>query len=129
MDDYPLLGVFWTTMWFFLWILWFALLFRVIADLFRDDSLSGGAKAGWSVLVIVLPFIGVFAYLAVRGGGMGDRETNWHRRRGMDHRHNMLPGSVPAGQAGALERLVDLKNHGDLSADEYERAKAKVLAG
>ncbi|CAM5742946.1 hypothetical protein SALBM311S_08099 [Streptomyces alboniger] len=54
--DYPLLGAFWTMMWIFLWILWIILLFRVIGDIFRDDSLSGWAKTGWTFFVIVLPY-------------------------------------------------------------------------
>src|SRR5690606_32247369 len=71
MDDYPLLNIFLTMMWFFLWILWLMLLFRVIVDIFRDDALSGWAKAGWSIFVIVLPLLGVFVYLVARGKGMG----------------------------------------------------------
>lgn len=117
MDDYPLLNLFWTMLWFFIWILWLMLLFRVFADVFRDDSLSGWAKAGWSVLVIVLPFLGVFVYLIVRGGDMGERETAWLRHR--------VHGG---GKADELVRLADLKNHGDLTTEEYERAKASVLA-
>ena len=76
--DYPLLNVFWTTMWFFLWILWFMLLFRVLGDVFRDDGLSGWAKAGWCVFVVVLPFLGIFVYLIARGRGMGEREMEPH---------------------------------------------------
>lgn len=49
MDDYPLLNVFWTMMWFFLWIMWFFLLFKVITDIFRDHTLGGwGRRAGSS---------------------------------------------------------------------------------
>ena len=42
--DYPVLGAFWTIMWIFLWVVWIFLLFRVIVDIFRDDSLNGWAK-------------------------------------------------------------------------------------
>ena len=41
---YPLMGAFWTMMWFFLWIIWLMLLFRVFADIFRSDDLGGGAR-------------------------------------------------------------------------------------
>src|SRR5437879_1307850 len=60
--DYPLLSAFWTMLVFFLWIMWFVLLFRIIVDIFRDDSLGGWAKAGWLLFVIVLPFLGVLVY-------------------------------------------------------------------
>ncbi|MGX1133112.1 hypothetical protein RKD49_005302 [Streptomyces glaucescens] len=45
--DFPLLSVFWTMFIFFLWILWFVLLFRIVVDIFRDDEMGGWAKAGW----------------------------------------------------------------------------------
>ncbi|MFI8992957.1 PLDc N-terminal domain-containing protein [Streptomyces sp. NPDC053542] len=72
--DYPILGVFWTTFLLFLWVMWFVLLFHIIADIFRDDGLSGWAKAGWIVFVLVLPFLGVLVYVAARGRGMGRRK-------------------------------------------------------
>jgi hypothetical protein len=74
----PLLDVFLTMMWFFLWVLWvlwFFLLFRVIMDVFRSHDLGGWGKAGWLVFVIVLPFLGVFVYLIARGHKMADRDA------------------------------------------------------
>lgn len=128
--NYPLLNVFLTMMWFFLWILWFVLLLRVITDIFRDDTLSGWAKAGWSIFVILLPLLGVLVYLIVRGDGMGDREIAWWR--GQQARYYASAGGDTAqatGKADELARLAELKNHGDLTAEEYEHAKAKVLTG
>ncbi|MGR3937192.1 SHOCT domain-containing protein [Streptomyces sp. BRA346] len=125
--DYPLLNVFWTTMWIFLWVLWLMLLFRVIGDIFRDDSLSGWAKAGWCVFVIVLPFLGVFVYLMARGRGMGRREMKRAEQAEEEFRE-YVRGTAGTSHAEELSRLVELKNHGDITAEEYERAKAKVLA-
>ncbi|RNG38684.1 SHOCT domain-containing protein [Streptomyces botrytidirepellens] len=125
--DYPLLNVFWTTMWIFLWVLWLMLLFRVIGDIFRDDSLSGWAKAGWCVFVIVLPFLGVFVYLMARGRGMGGREMKRAEQAEEEFRE-FVRGTAGTSHAEELSRLVELKNHGDITAEEYERAKAKVLA-
>ncbi|GAA3368728.1 SHOCT domain-containing protein [Streptomyces antimycoticus] len=125
--DYPLLNVFLTTMWVFLWILWLALLFRVFTDLFRDDSLSGWAKAGWTVFALLLPFLGVFVYLVARGRGMGMREMKRAEQAEKDFREFMRT-TATTGRAEELEHLVELKNHGDLTPEEYERAKAKVLA-
>src|SRR2546422_540628 len=71
--SHPLLNAFWMMLWFFLWIMWFMLLFHVIADVFRDRDLSGWGKAGWTIFVCVLPFLGVFVYLVVRGHGMAAR--------------------------------------------------------
>ncbi len=61
--DYPLLDLFWTMMWWFLWIAWIVVLFRVIADIFRSRDLGGWAKGLWTIFVIVLPWIGVLVYL------------------------------------------------------------------
>ncbi|GAA3956949.1 SHOCT domain-containing protein [Actinomadura viridis] len=127
--NYPLLNVFLTMMWFFLWIIWFVLLFRVITDVFRDDSLSGWGKAGWTVFLIVLPFLGVLVYLIARGRGMGDREAARMRER--ESRYYTAAGldlGRGTGQAEELGRLAELRDHGDLTAEEFERAKTKVLA-
>ena len=125
--SYPLLDVFLTTVWVFLWILWFILLFRIIGDLFRDDSMSGWAKAGWCVFVVVLPFLGVFVYLIARGRGMGEREAKAALKAEADLQE-FVRETAATGHAEELSKLVELKNHGDITTEEYERAKAKVLA-
>ncbi|WP_227023299.1 SHOCT domain-containing protein [Actinomadura rubrobrunea] len=122
-----MLNAFLTMLWLFLLVLWFMLLFRVITDVFRDDSLSGWAKAGWTIFVIVLPAVGVLAYLIVRGRGMGERDIASLRAR--EARYQAALGGRAASQAEQLDRLAALKDHGDLTAEEYQRAKAKVLAG
>ncbi|WP_027945428.1 SHOCT domain-containing protein [Amycolatopsis taiwanensis] len=138
MNNYPLLNAFLTMLWFFLWILWFMLLFRVIADVFRDDDLSGWAKAGWVILVCVLPFLGVFAYLIARGRGMGEREARRAQRqeqafrqyiREAAHEEPTAAATAPAPRSGVdeLERLAGLRAHGDISEDEYQRAKDHLL--
>ena len=64
--DYPLLGMFWTFLWFFLWIAWIVVLFRVIFDIFRSKDMGGVGKALWVIFVIFLPFLGVLVYLIAR---------------------------------------------------------------
>ena len=73
--NFPLLQIFLEMMFFFLWILWFFLLFRIITDLFRSHDIGGWGKAGWMILVIILPLFGVLIYLIARGTGMADREV------------------------------------------------------
>jgi Phospholipase_D-nuclease N-terminal len=72
-QDYPLLNLFWTMLLLFFWVLWFYLLFLVIADIFRSDDLGGWGKALWLIFVIVVPYLGVFVYLIARGTSMGER--------------------------------------------------------
>ncbi|MGW1543005.1 SHOCT domain-containing protein [Streptomyces sp. NPDC002309] len=130
--DYPLLSMFWTLLWFFLWIMWFILLFRIIGDIFRDDGLSGWGKTGWLVLVIVLPFLGVFIYLIARGKGMGGREIKHARaqQQAFDSyiRETAGGGSGPTS-ADELAKLSEIRARGDITDDEFRRAKELVLAG
>ena len=60
---------------FFLFVIWFWLLIAIFSDLFRDHDVSGGVKALWVILLIVLPFIGILAYLIFRGHGMAARSA------------------------------------------------------
>jgi uncharacterized membrane protein YhaH (DUF805 family) len=70
--DYPMLGFFWTFLYFFVFIIWIMLLFRVFVDIFRSHDMGGFAKALWFIFVIILPFLGVFVYLIARGGKMSE---------------------------------------------------------
>ena len=67
--------VLWSMFWFFLFVLWIWLIIVVFSDIIRSDDMSGWGKAGWSVLIIFLPFLGVFMYLIVRGDSMGARSA------------------------------------------------------
>jgi phospholipase D-like protein len=78
--DYPLLDVFMTISFFILLVIWLWLLLRVIADLFRDPEQSGWGKVMWLVIIFVLPYIGVIAYLAAHGGQMSLRYAEYERR-------------------------------------------------
>ncbi|MFF9087675.1 SHOCT domain-containing protein [Streptomyces sp. NPDC014991] len=131
--DYPLLNAFWTMLVFFLWILWFVLLFRVIVDIFRDDDLSGWAKAGWTLFVVVLPFLGVFVYLIARGKGMGTREMADARARqeALDSyvRQTAQSGTTQPSNADELAKLSEMRSRGDITDDEFRRAKELVLSG
>ncbi|MFI2259402.1 SHOCT domain-containing protein [Streptomyces tubercidicus] len=133
MDDYPLLNAFWTMCLIFLWVLWLILLFRIIADIFRSHDLKGWGKTGWLVLVIVLPFVGVFIYVIARGHGMSDREIAQAERQQKQMQDYLRKTGAAGDDSGSrhadqLAKLADLKNHGDITEEEYQKAKAKVLA-
>ncbi|GAA4094203.1 SHOCT domain-containing protein [Nonomuraea soli] len=128
MNGYPLLDLFWTMFVFFMWVLWFMLLFRIIGDLFRDDTVSGWGKTGWVLLLILLPFIGVLIYLIARGKGMGEREMNRLHANEQAFRAYVRE-TADSGTADDLVKLAELKRQGDITAEEYEQVKAKILAG
>lgn len=127
--DFPLLSTFWAMLWFFLWILWFILLFRIIVDIFRDDAMSGWAKAGWLVFVIVLPFLGVLVYVIARGKNMGRREIAQARAQ-QEAFDSYVRETAAEGQhtsADELAKLARLKESGDISDEEFRRAKELIL--
>src|SRR3954452_17998938 len=74
-SDYPFLDVFWTMLVFFAWVICFWLLITVFADLFRRHDVSGWRKAGWTLFVIVLPFLGVLVCLIAQGQHMAERKA------------------------------------------------------
>ncbi|MFG1805226.1 SHOCT domain-containing protein [Streptomyces sp. NPDC049040] len=128
--DYPVLGAFLTALWVFLWVLWIFLLFRIVADLLRDDTLGGWAKAGWLVFVLVLPFLGVFVYVCVRGAGMGRREAHHSKahQQEIDEYIRKTAGSGSGGSADELAKLAEMKSSGHLTEEEFQRAKQKILS-
>jgi hypothetical protein len=129
--DYPLLGALWTMFMFFLWIAWFFLLFRVIADVFRSHDLSGWGKTAWLVAVLVLPFVGVFAYVIARGDEMGRRDVAQAeaQKQAFDsYVRTAARNGGSGGSADELAKLADLKSQGVITDAEFERQKAKVLA-
>jgi hypothetical protein len=104
----------------FLWI-WAAA--AVFVDIFRSHDLSGWAKALWVLLIFVLPYFGVFVYLIFRGGQMHERAARFQRSSAQqfwDHH----PGLSTADE---LAKLAELRDRGELSPEEFEREKAKLL--
>ncbi len=67
--------VFWSILWFFLFFVWILMIFTIFGDIIRSDDMGGVAKAVWSIFIIFLPFLGIFAYLIIRGGKMGERQV------------------------------------------------------
>lgn len=125
--DYPLLGAFWTVMWVFLAILWIFLLVRVVVDVFRDDSLGGVTKTAWLLFVVFLPFLGVFAYVVARGARMGEREER-HAAAQQRAFESYIRKTAGTSRADELARLGELRAHGDITEEEFRRAKEKVLS-
>ena len=128
--SYPLLGAFWTILEIFLWVLWIWILIYVFIDIFRSHDLSGTAKALWFLFVLFIPLIGVLVYLIVRGGSMHERAVQDARHQDQEFRQyvQQAAASGPASTADQLTKLADLRDRGVISAEQFEREKAKVLA-
>lgn len=128
-QDYPLLNLFWTMLFLFIWIAWIFLLIRIISDIFRSPDLSGVAKAGWTILILILPFIGVLAYLIVRGTGMEQRD---HRQAQASEQafqdYVRQAAGTSSSSAEELTKLATLRDQGVLTPDEFTAQKAKILS-
>jgi capsule polysaccharide export protein KpsE/RkpR len=106
----------------FMFILWFWLLITVSSDLFRRHDISGLGKVVWVILLIVLPYIGIFAYIVSQGRGMAER-TKEQARQARDE----LRQAVGFSAADEIEKLDRLKSAKSISEDEYERLRARLL--
>lgn len=110
----------------FLFVIWIWILFTILIDLFRDHGLSGWAKAVWVVFLVFIPFLSALVYLIARGHGMRERtiKAAAEEKQHFDSYVREQAGSSPADE---LHKLAELKDKGALSAEEFERAKAKLL--
>jgi archaellum biogenesis protein FlaJ (TadC family) len=131
-SSYPLLNAFLTMFWLFVWILWIFLVIRIIMDIFRSHDLGGWGKAGWLVLVLLLPFIGVIAYLIARGQHMTEHEVRDAQKQEEAFRSYVRDAASSSsnggnGQADQLSKLADLRDQGIISDEEFQRGKAKIL--
>ena len=73
--SYPFLNILWTILIFMALVIWIWMVIMVLIDVFSRIDLSGWAKAGWVVLIIVLPFVGVLIYLIVYSAGIAERRA------------------------------------------------------
>jgi membrane protein implicated in regulation of membrane protease activity len=126
--SYPLLGAFWTILEIFLWVLWIWILIYVFIDIFRSHDLSGWAKALWFLFVLFIPLIGVLVYLIARGGEMQERAVRQAQQQDEEARAYIKQAAGSQNTADQLTKLADLRDRGVITADEFEREKAKVLA-
>jgi len=106
----------------FVFIIWFWLFITVIGDLFRRHDISGWGKAIWVIFLIVLPYIGVFAYLITQGRGMTERNLQQSR-----HAQDELRRVVGFSVADEIEKLDRLKKSGSITEDEFSRLRGKLM--
>ena len=126
--DYPLLDIIWTMLVFFGWVIWFWLLIVVFGDLFSRHDISGWGKAGWTVLLVALPFLGVLIYMIAQGAHMAERkgaETRARRASTEEYIRDVASGGGPADEIARAKGLLD---SGAISEAEFQQIKQKALA-
>ena len=123
----PLLDLFWSMLWFFLFFVWIWLLITIFADIFRSE-ISGWGKAGWTLFVIILPFLGVLIYLIANGDDMQTRAVQQTSSREQAQREYIQSVSSSSSSADELSRFAALRDSGAITDEEFQAQKAKLLA-
>ena len=126
--DWSFLDVFWAICVVFVWFLWFWLLVTVFSDLFRRHDIGTGAKIGWTVFVIVLPFLGTFVYLISQGRGMAERGQAQAQASQAQMDAYVRSAAASGGPAAEIEAGKRLLDSGAITQDEFEALKARALA-
>jgi len=110
----------------FFFVIWIWILIVILNDLFRDHELSGWGKAAWVLFLVFIPFLTALIYLIARGEGMRDR-TIKAQTDAKQHMDTYIREQAHASPADELHKLNELKEKGAISAEEFDRAKAKLL--
>lgn len=119
--------VFWSMVWFFIFVIWIWMIILLFSDIIRSEDLSGWGKGLWVFFIIFLPFIGILAYLIVRGGGMAERSAKAAQEANEATKAYIRDAAAVSSDADQLTKLADLHNSGKLDGAEYAAAKAKVI--
>ena len=122
---------FWQAFWLmveaFFFVAYLVILFQIVADLFRDRSLGGGAKALWILVLIVIPWLGALIYLIARGQGMAARAQAAvvETKTATDEYIRAVAGTSPTQEIATAQELLSA---GAITPDEFARLKAHALA-
>src|SRR5271166_647980 len=128
-DNYPFLEVFWTMLIFFAFVVWIWILFTVLADIFRRHDTSAWGKVLWIIVIILIPYFGVFIYLIAEHDGMTTRamKSQESAQAQVDEYVKSVASSTdPAEQIAKAKSLLD---QGTITQAEFDQIKQKALAG
>ena len=113
--------VLWTMLVFFFWMMAIWVFISLFADIFRRNDISGWAKAGWLLLLFVLPFVGALIYMVARPKMT---EQDKERMEKVQEAQRRVAGYSPADE---IEKLTKLRDSGAITADEFEEMKRKAM--
>jgi predicted PurR-regulated permease PerM len=126
-SSYPFLNIFWTILIFFAWVIFIWVAITVLIDLFRRRDISGWGKAAWVILVIVLPFLGVLAYVIVHHDGMAERSGKAAQDSQAQFDDYVRQTANSGGAASEIEKAKQLLDSGTITPAEFDAIKAKAL--
>jgi hypothetical protein len=126
--DYPFLDVLWSMFVFFAFVIWVWILFTVLGDIFRRHDISGWGKAGWTLLLVLLPYLGTFIYLVGHSKGMAERNAQRASEAQAQFDGYVRQAAGSGGAAAEIERAKQLLDSGAITQAEFEAIKQKALA-
>jgi Short C-terminal domain/Phospholipase_D-nuclease N-terminal len=126
--DYPFLDILWSMLVFFGFVIWIWILFTVLGDIYRRHDISGWGKAAWTVLLIVLPFLGTFIYLIGHSKGMAERSAQRASEAQAQFDGYVRQAAGSGGAAAEIERAKQLLDSGAITQAEFDAIKQKALA-
>jgi len=128
-SSYPFLSVLWSMLIFFAWVIFIWIAITVLIDVFRRHDISGWGKAGWTILVVILPWIGVLIYLIANHDGMAERRVKdaANQQQQFDDYVRKTAGSGGGGAAAEIEKAKALLDNGTITQAEFDALKARVL--
>ena len=127
-SSYPFLGIFWSMLIFFCWVIWIWIVITVLIDVFRRHDIGGWSKALWVVFVIILPFLGVLIYLISNHDGMAQRRMHEAQASQQQFDDYVRTTAARGGAAQEIEQAKALLDNGTITQAEFDAIKAKALA-
>ena len=127
-SDYPFIDILGSMLVFFGFVVWFWLLITIFADLFRRHDIGGWGKAGWTLLVIVLPFVGVLSYLGFQGKHMAERNIEQAQAQKAELDAYVRETAGKSGATDEIARGKQLLDSGAITQAEFDQLKQKALA-
>jgi ABC-type multidrug transport system fused ATPase/permease subunit len=114
----------------FFMVIYFMMVFRIISDMFRDTSLGGGAKVLWLLAILFFPLVAMLVYVIARGKGMAERDLEQFEKMRSAQAEYVKGLVVQSGGASAADQISQAKallDNGTISAEEFQKLKAKAL--
>jgi hypothetical protein len=127
-SSYPFLDILWTTLIFFAWVLFIWIAITIFIDIFRRDDISGWAKAGWVILIVILPWIGILIYMIANHQGMADRRLKEVQASQQQFDDYVRATASQGGAADQIEKAKQLLDNGTITQAEFDAIKSKALA-
>jgi len=127
-SSYPFLGILWSMLIFFAFVIWIWIAITVFIDLFRRHDVGGWAKALWVIFIVIAPFLGVLIYLIAYHQGMAERSNKEAQQAQTQFDDYVRQTAGSGGAASEIEKAKGLLDSGAITQAEFDAIKAKALS-